>query len=390
MNEDLTFFIDKINNLTILSPFRTRTDILVISDASEKGIGSSIFQIKNYELIDKYIESDLDISNNKDKIITMKGSHDTKNLVSHDENFAKNINKADYTQNFLQFILKFKNTNNTLENIKSKLFINSKDNKIADFLSRQYFNMSSSTNSNECNNIENLDSLEFNPSKKRKVMYSESEYFELFERCKQLADLNGRLSEKLCFTAEEATNYREVNKSLCSRISTLENSEQAMASQLLNKEKNKGKTNKGKQPESLNEMNDNADIIITYNNNNMEKELKNLKNDIENKYTKLNNNLINYKYNFKRSKFYFDTQNIIEKYPVFEDNLMKIKNEITNKINSLELRVSQKIRSQEIKINNLNRTIQILQNELEAIRRGLGDLPTYEESPNQSNANDIH
>jgi len=221
-------------------------------------------------------------------------------------------------------------------------------------------------------------------------MYSESEYFELFERCKQLADLNGRLSEKLRFTAEEATNYREVNKSLCSRISTLENSEQAMASQLLNKEKNKGKTNKGKQPESLNEMNDNADIIITYNNNNMEKELKNLKNDIENKYTKLNNNLINYKYNFKRSKFYFDTQNIIEKYPVFEDNLMKIKNEITNKINSLELRVSQKIRSQEIKINNLNRTIQILQNELEAIRRGLGDLPTYEESPNQSNANDIH
>jgi len=242
--------------------------------------------------------------------------------------------------------------------------------------------MSTFTNTNECNNIETFDTSNPNLSKKRKLMmHSEDEYLDLFKRCKQLADLNARLSEKLRSTADEANSYREVNKSLCKRISTFENSEQAMISQLQNEKKNKEKVNKGKQPEDSNETNDDADIIITYtNNNNMDKELKNLKYEIENKYTKLSNNLVNYKYNFKRSKFYLETQNIIEKYPYLNDSLRKTKDELTNKINNLELHMSQKIRSQEIKINNLNRTTQILQNELEAIRRGLGDLPTYEES----------
>jgi len=43
----------------------------------------------------------------------------------------------------------------------------------------------------------------------------------------------------------------------------------------------------------------------------MDKELKELKNEIEKKCTKLSNNLVNYKYNFKRSKFYLDSQNVI-------------------------------------------------------------------------------
>ncbi|KAG4085416.1 hypothetical protein H8356DRAFT_1282805 [Neocallimastix lanati (nom. inval.)] len=240
-----------------------------------------------------------------------------------------------------------------------------------------------SDNNKECNNMEYLDNRNLTLPKKRKITYSESEYSELLERCQQLVDINKRLSEKLRFSTKEATNYKETNKSLCKRISTLENSEKTTILPLSNKEINKKKSiNKGKQPDITDgENNENeADIVITYNNNKIETELNDLKKEIENKYTKLNNNLINYKYNFKRSKFYLDTQEIIEKYPLYEDNLVNFKNETINKINSLELRVSQKIRSQEIKINNLNRTIQILQNELEAIRRGLGDLPTYEES----------
>jgi len=63
MQNDLTYFQNQINNLTLLHPFRNNSDILIISDASEKGIGASIFQIRNYQKIDKYFESDLDICN---------------------------------------------------------------------------------------------------------------------------------------------------------------------------------------------------------------------------------------------------------------------------------------------------------------------------------------
>jgi len=77
MNQDLTYFINRINNLTILSPFRTNSDILIISDAYEQGIGSSIFQIKNYDLINKYIDSNLDTSNNTKKNVTLNSLHDS-------------------------------------------------------------------------------------------------------------------------------------------------------------------------------------------------------------------------------------------------------------------------------------------------------------------------
>ncbi|KAG4105176.1 hypothetical protein H8356DRAFT_1071623 [Neocallimastix lanati (nom. inval.)] len=161
--------------------------------------------------------------------------------------------------------------------------------------------MSTSNNFSDCNNI---DTNPFNISKKKKTICYEY-YLKLKKKhCEYLSKLNSRLSEKLRFTVDEVNSYQEVNKSLCRRISNYENSEKAVAKQLQNDEKR----NKGKLPECSDD--EDADIIIKYNNTNMDKELKELKNEIEKKCTKLSNNL----------------------------------------------------------------------NELESIRRGLGELPSYEES----------
>jgi len=162
--------------------------------------------------------------------------------------------------------------------------------------------MSTSNNFSDCNNI---DTNPFNISKKKKTICYEY-YLKLKKKhCEYLSKLNSRLSEKLRFTVDEVNSYQEVNKSLCRRISNYENSEKAVAKQLQNDEKR----NKGKLPECSDD--EDADIIIKYNNTNMDKELKELKNEIEKKCTKLSNNLVNYKYNFKRSKFYLDSQNVI-------------------------------------------------------------------------------
>ena len=55
-------------------------------------------------------------------------------------------------------------------------------------------------------------------------------------------------------------------------------------------------------------------------------------------------------------------------------------NSFKNKLNHFELLITQNNRTQNVKINNQTETIRILQNELEAIRRGLEDLPSYNES----------
>ena len=133
MDKDLTYFIDKINNITILAPFRANSDILIISDSSEYGIGASIFQLKNYNKINQYIQSSKqDIPNkNNDKNLNKNKkilSHDQKNITSHDQIFSKSINTVKNNDIF-DLIFKNKNLNLTLDKIKESLFINSESYK---------------------------------------------------------------------------------------------------------------------------------------------------------------------------------------------------------------------------------------------------------------------
>ena len=61
----------------------------------------------------------------------------------------------------------------------------------------------------------------------------------------------------------------------------------------------------------------------------------------------------------------------VSKKKKIQDNNVKELINIQNSLTNLELKLIQKTRSQEIKINNLNRNSRVLQNEIEAIQRGL-------------------
>ena len=122
------------------------------------------------------------------------------------------------------------------------------------------------------------------------------------------------------------------------------------------------KTRKGLEP------NEESDIVITNNTKDLEKRMTVLENRLTERMNKLSVRFKNYKaYQMKSDK----TKEIIQQINSFK-----------NKINHFELFLNQTKQTQNIKINNQTETIGILQNELNAIRRGLGDLPSYNESQN--------
>ena len=90
---------------------------------------------------------------------------------------------------------------------------------------------------------------------------------------------------------------------------------------------------------------------------------------------KTNRDFTNYKYNLKRNSFVINTKTTIEQFNTFKNNYEHDINIIKQDITKLEMKMIQQSRVQEMKIGNLNKTISILQNEIEAIRRGLGGLP---------------
>ncbi|ORY79115.1 hypothetical protein LY90DRAFT_500718 [Neocallimastix californiae] len=142
----------------------------------------------------------------------------------------------------------------------------------------------------------------------------------------------------------------------------------------------KKRRNKGKEPLEEEE----AYIIIVNNTQNMIKEI----NQLHKRINKTNRDFTNYKYNLKRNSFVINTKTTIEQFNTFKNNYEHDINIIKQDITKLEMKMIQQSCVQEMKIGNLNRTISILQNEIEAIRRGLGGLPTYEES--QTNQRNVY
>ena len=124
------------------------------------------------------------------------------------------------------------------------------------------------------------------------------------------------------------------------------------------------------------DLNLESDIIITNNTKDLEQRMKNLENRLNERMTKLSIKFKNYRAYQKKSD---KSKEIIQQINSFK-----------NKLNHFELLIMQNNRTQNVKINNQTETISILQNELEAIRRGLGDLHSYNESQrverNRSNA----
>jgi len=489
MQKDLTYFQNQINNLTLLHPFRNNSDILIISDASEKGIGASIFQIKNYEKIDNYFESNLDISK---KIIKESKKCPNKIQPSRDKNqplkLKKDIKRLKFSNKestdkhlytiFDYIYQKDNNTtfhyNETLEDLKAKLFISStnfhklqdnleplgffsrllnsteqkystfdrellginnalnhykylirngqrifiltdhrnlvfsinkgskvesnrkfrlfesicqfnvfpiyiqgKDNLLADFLSRQFINISQ----NKSNTLESNHSVMSSSNLRKRKSHDDScdsfsAMTHTFLKIKNLIleEAPHRIDEFYeCISIRNSSKLSDQYESQESSDNTDDNNDifekkikiyHRKLTRMFEKERENKfkKTRKGLEP------NEESDIVITNNTEDLEKRMTVLENRLTERMNKLSVRFKNYKaYQMKSDK----TKEIIQQINSFK-----------NKINHFELILNQTKQTQNIKINNQTETIGILQNELNAIRRGLGDLPSYNESQN--------
>jgi len=98
MQEELNFFIDFIPNLPSLAPFQPNLDIFILTDASEYGIGASIFQVG-----DKVIQIKNFVYNNVKKDKSDNNLNNVQNMSakfgSNNSDQSESDNKQNNNQN---------------------------------------------------------------------------------------------------------------------------------------------------------------------------------------------------------------------------------------------------------------------------------------------------